>query len=71
MTNLFIKAPLLLVAYSLISVEWASIHPLVMRTRADEMRILFEHRILRFQERCAEPQIPRLARDDKGKGNDS
>ena len=26
-----------------------------------EMRILFEHRILRFQERSAEPQIPRLA----------
>ncbi|MEA2541532.1 MAG: hypothetical protein QOH35_2898, partial [Acidobacteriaceae bacterium] len=36
-----------------------------------EMRILFEHRILRFQERSAEPQIPRLARDDKGKGNGS
>ena len=25
-----------------------------------EMRILFEHRIPRFQERSAEPQIPRL-----------
>ena len=36
-----------------------------------EMRIPFEHRIPRFQERSAEPQIPRLARDDKGKGNGS
>jgi hypothetical protein len=71
MTNLFEKAPMLLVAHSiLISLEWA-INPLVMGTRADEMRILFEHRILRFQERSAEPQIPRLARDDKGKGNGS
>jgi hypothetical protein len=25
-----------------------------------EMRILFDHRIPRFQERSAEPQIPRL-----------
>ena len=30
-----------------------------------EMRILFEHRIPRFQERSAEPQILGFARDDK------
>src|SRR5882757_1049449 len=35
-------------------------NPLVIRTRAGEMTILFERRIPRFQERSAELQIPRL-----------
>jgi len=43
--------------------------PVPRHAGAGEMTLLFEYSVPRFQDRSAELQIPRLPRDDKGKGN--